>query len=225
VVGSTATAPHPARRPASPWLNSHATRSSCSPDPARQSCAAATPQGACCTSSDPTPAANGAQKPAATAPGPARHYRRIRAKKTERVRPEGQETLGDQSQRKVHLHHHGTRIVPGRTLGLCPRIRGSIRSISATPVVARALNPQDESSSSSLTSTNVWVPTSFQLRTRAVLFGSRCTGFPASGRSRCRVRPRVGVVAVLRWVAGLRQISRLLGVPGGQRVSAGPSSR
>jgi hypothetical protein len=77
-------------------------------------------------------------------------------------------------------------------------IRGSvsIRSVSAMPVVACALNPQDESSSSSLTSTNVWVPTSFQLHTRAVLFGSRCTGFPASGRSRCRVRPRVGVAAV-----------------------------
>jgi hypothetical protein len=49
-------------------------------------------------------------------------------------------------------------------------IRGSvsIRSVSAMPVVACALNPQDESSSSSLTSTNVWVLTSFQLHTRKV---------------------------------------------------------
>jgi hypothetical protein len=70
MVGSSATTPHPPRRPALPWLNSHTMRSTCSPDPVRQSCAPAPPQGACFTSSDPTPAANGAQKPAATAHGP-----------------------------------------------------------------------------------------------------------------------------------------------------------
>ena len=39
-----------------------------------------------------------------------------------------------------------------RVIGLCLRIKGSffIRSASATPLVARALNPQDESSSSQL---------------------------------------------------------------------------
>jgi hypothetical protein len=66
--------------------------------------------------------------------------------------------------RHHHLHADRTRIVPGRTIGLCLRIRGSvfIRSVSATPVVARALNPQDESSSSSSTSTTVWLLTSPQ---------------------------------------------------------------
>ena len=61
-------------------------------------------------------------------------------------------------------------IVAGRTLGLCLRIRRSvfIRSLSATPVVACALNPQNESSSSSLTSPNVSVLTSPQLHTRKV---------------------------------------------------------
>src|SRR5580693_3093438 len=70
MVGSTATAPHPPRRLASPWLNSHTTRSTCSPDRPPQSCAPATPQGACATSSDRTPAANGAQKLVAIGPGP-----------------------------------------------------------------------------------------------------------------------------------------------------------
>jgi hypothetical protein len=44
-----------------------------------------------------------------------------------------------------------------------------IRSVSATPVVARALNPQDESSSSSSTSTTVWLLTSPQPEKREVL--------------------------------------------------------
>ena len=58
-------------------------------------------------------------------------------------------------------------IVAGRTLGLCLRIRRSvfIRSLSATPVVACALNPQNESSSSSLTSTNASILNSPQLYT------------------------------------------------------------
>ena len=61
--------------------------------------------------------------------------------------------------------------MPGRVIGLCPRIRGSvfIRSVSATPVVACALNTQDESSSSSLTTTNASVLTSPQLHTLKVV--------------------------------------------------------
>ena len=43
-----------------------------------------------------------------------------------------------------------------------------IRSASAAPLVSRVLNPQDESSSSSLTSMNVWLLTSPQLHTRKV---------------------------------------------------------
>jgi hypothetical protein len=70
MVGASTTTPHPPRRPALPWLNSHTMRSTCSPDPARQSCAPAPPQGVRSTSPNPTPAANGAQKPAATAHGP-----------------------------------------------------------------------------------------------------------------------------------------------------------
>ena len=63
-----------------------------------------------------------------------------------------------------------TRVLPGHALRPCLRIRGSvfIRSASATPVVACALNPQNESSSSSLTSPNVSVLTSPQLHTRKV---------------------------------------------------------
>jgi hypothetical protein len=55
----------------------------------------------------------------------------------------------------------GRHIVRGRTLGLCIRISGSvfIRSVSATPVVACALNPHDGSSSSGLTSTSASVLT------------------------------------------------------------------
>ena len=60
--------------------------------------------------------------------------------------------------------------MPGRSIGLCLRIRGSvfIRSISATPVVACALNPQDDSSSSSLTSTKVSLLASLQPEKRKV---------------------------------------------------------
>ena len=49
-------------------------------------------------------------------------------------------------------------------------IRGSvsIRSVSAMPVVACALDPQDGSNSSSLTSTNASLPTSLQLHARKV---------------------------------------------------------
>ena len=43
-----------------------------------------------------------------------------------------------------------------------------IRSASAAPLVSRVLNPQDWSSSSSLTSMNVWLLTSPQLHTRKV---------------------------------------------------------
>src|ERR1700757_2329335 len=43
-----------------------------------------------------------------------------------------------------------------------------IRSASATPLVVRGLNPQDRSSSSNLTCTNVWHLTSPPLHTRKV---------------------------------------------------------
>jgi hypothetical protein len=59
--------------------------------------------------------------------------------------------------------------VRGRKIGLCPRIRAPfIRSVSATPFISRALKPQDGSSSSSLTSTNVSVLISPQPHTRKV---------------------------------------------------------
>src|ERR1700723_2742820 len=67
-VNSDAATHHTHRRRAPPSLNSHTTRSTYSPDPQQPNCAPAMPPVACSTSSKPTTDANGAQKPAATAP-------------------------------------------------------------------------------------------------------------------------------------------------------------
>jgi hypothetical protein len=68
-----------------------------------------------------------------------------------------------------HLHDHQTYRASAQDRPV-PTDRGFlfIRSASATPFILRALNPQDGSNSSSLTSTNVSVVISPQLHTRKV---------------------------------------------------------
>jgi CCR4-NOT transcriptional regulation complex NOT5 subunit len=99
-------------------------------------------------------------------------------------RPDGVHVPAELSTRAIAVHTSPTAAAPGRLHRsddnfddhrednwpprACRSLGGFIRSISATPPAASALNPQNQSSSSCLTSTNVSVLSPSPLHTRNV---------------------------------------------------------